>query len=273
VPRVRETLTASHERPAVPASLRTTLHTWADELVAAGCDDEAVAVFSALQELDAFDVRAGARLRRLYRKGGNARELSHQWLVVALHRQRQKRPADARRCVDRALQIDPQRDREIMGDIYLLLREWEPAVCSYAIAASRVGSRTDADAERVRKKLKGMLAYSDTMARRLWAAADQRPGDADTLKRILWVFYCIGRTADQAEAHARLADCWATKGPLIKALAELFGTIRLAPPERRPVYFARRAGVYAKLGLEHEAREDRVRAGLAGPTLPSREAP
>jgi hypothetical protein len=141
------------------------------------------------------------------------------------------------------------------------------------MAASRVGSRTDADAERVRKKLKGMLAYSDTMARRLWAAADQRPGDADSLKRIREVFRCIGRWADQAEASARLADCWVAKGLLLKALAELFGAIMLAPPERRPVYFARRADVYAMLGLEHEAREDRVRAGLAGPALPSREAP
>jgi tetratricopeptide (TPR) repeat protein len=169
----------SHERPAVPASLRTTLHNRADELVAAGCDDKAVAVLSALQELDVFDVRAEARQRRLDRKCGNSHELSYQWLVVAFHRLRQKRPADARRCIDRAVQLDPKGHNEALGDIYLLLGDWEHAVCYYAIAASKLGARTDADAERVRKKLKGMLAHGDTMARSLWVTADQRPGDTE----------------------------------------------------------------------------------------------
>jgi hypothetical protein len=44
------------------------------------------------------------------------------------------------------------------------------------------------------------------------------------------------------------------------ALAELTMAIHFAPPERRSVYFARRAGVYTKLGMEHMARGDWVRA-------------
>jgi tetratricopeptide (TPR) repeat protein len=214
---------------------RETLHGWADELTTAGLRDETAAVLQTLQDAHPRDLRALARLRDLCQASGDKRAVTQQRLLLVEHRREQGRTNDACHLLWRAQAADPHGDNEAFGDMWVRLGDRDVAAFRYARAAWQASEPRER--ERLVQKREAACGPIDDLLRK-WAKADAPRWRLFDLRDLC---HYLGRSHDEAEALARLADLAAKTFEWANAIEHVDQALSLAPPSRRPPLLARRA--------------------------------